>query len=216
MPISPPQVFFLTFLAAAPLLAQQSTHQPDTRADIPRSHAPTPPPVPFQLNSHFSGSWTGTLEYRDYSAKSPDAPHTKLPTTLSMRPSPDGRAVNLDYTYDDGPDKTSATPGARKIVHEREILSFTENTANLTGTSNAQNQIFTVAGLQPFAKTGYGTLVMTGPGKENDKPVDLRVTITLAPASLVWLKESRSMNAAGTPEGDFVFRDQYNFTPDPR
>ena len=216
-------VLFLTApLALAPTMPAQApaaqeptappaTTQPDTRVDIPPSKAPTPPPIPLQFNQHFTGAWAGTLEYRDYSAASPDAPHTRLPTMLAMRPSPDGRAVNLDFTYDDGPDKQH--PGQRKIVHEREILAFTADTAILTGTSNAQNQAFAVAGVEPFARTGYGTLVLTGLGKENDKPAEFRMTLTLAPGSFLWLKESRPTAQPGAPAGDFSFRDQYTLTP---
>ena len=187
------------------------TTQPDTRVDIPRTNAPAAPAIPLQFNQHFAGNWVGTLEYRDYSAASPAAPHTKLPTTLTMRPSPDGRAVNLEFTYDDGPDK--AHPGQRKVVHEREILAFTADTAILTGTSNAQNQAFAVAGAQAFARTGYGTLVLTGTGKENDKPAEFRETLTLTPGSFTWVKESRPAAAPGAAAGEFVFRDQYTLSP---
>ena len=184
--------------------------EPDTRADIPRSNTPLPPPIPLGFNAHFTGTWTGTLEYRDFSARTADAPHTRLPTGLGMRPSPDGRAVNLDFTYDDGPDSTR--PGARKIVREREILAFTAGTAILTGTANAQNQSFAVQGIEAFARTGYGKLVLTGPGKENDQPVELRMTLVLAPGSFMWLKESRPTQAGGGGQGEFVFRDQYTLT----
>ena len=183
--------------------------QPDTRIDIPPSKTPVPAPIPLQFNQHFAGSWSGTLEYLDFSAASADAPHTQLPTTLVMRPSPDGRAINLEFTYDDGPDKLH--PGARKMVHEREILAFTADTAILTGTSNAQNQAFAVSGMEQFARTGYGTLVLTGAGKENDQPADFRMTLTLAPGLFTWLKESKP---AGSAE-PFRFRDQYRFTQDP-
>ena len=184
-----PSHLLLIVLAAPFLRAQQTTAQPDTRTDIPRSNAPTLPAIPLQFNSNFKGHFTGFLEYRDYSAKSPDAPHTKLPTTADLRPSPDGRAINLDFTYDDGPD--SQHPGQRKIVKEREILAFTADTAILTGTSAAQNQSFHVDGVAAFARTGYGTLTLTGPGKENDQPADFRISITLTPTTLTWRKESR-------------------------
>ena len=182
--------------------------QPDTRADIPGTKAPAAPAIPLAFNAHFSGMWSGTLEYRDFSASSPDAPHTKLPTTLSMRPSPDGRAVNLEFTYDDGPDKSH--PGAHKMVQEREILAFTADTAILTGTSNAQNQSFHVAGIEDFARSGYGTLVFTGPGRENDKPVDMQLTLVLEPGKFTWTKETRAAGA-----GDYAFRDQYTLVQQP-
>ncbi len=194
-------------LSAQEPVAAPHALQPDTRVDIPPTNAPVAPQIPPQFNAHFTGSWVGTLEYRDFSAASPDAPHTKLPTSLTMRPSPDGRAINLEFTYDDGPDKLH--PGTRKMVHEREILAFTSNTALLTGTSNAQNQAYAVEGVEQFARTGFGTLVFTGRGKENDQPADIRMTLTLAPGSFTWLKESKP--AAGG--GGFAFRDQYTLAP---
>ncbi len=194
-----PTHFLPILLLAAALPAQQPTPQPSTLADIPRSATPTPPEVPLQFNTHFRGHYTGTLAYRDYSAPSPDAPHTQLPTSADLRPSPDGRAINLEFTYDDGPDKQH--PGQRKIVKEREILAFTADTAILTGTSSAQNQAFHVDGVQPFARTGYGTLILTGPGKENDQPADIRMTLTLTPTTFTWLKESRPAAPAPAVQG---------------
>ena len=182
--------------------------QPDTRADIPGTKAPAAPAIPLAFNVHFSGDWNGTLEYRDASASSPSATHLKRPVTLVMRPSPDGRAVNLEFTYDEGPDPRN--PGVHKMQHDREILAFTADTAILTGTSNAQNQAFHVAGIEEFARSGYGTLVLTGPGRENDKPVALRVTLTLEPGSFTWRMESR-----GAVEADYVFRDQYTLAQQP-
>ena len=201
--------------ASTPLLhAQQNVPQPSTKADIPRSNAPAPTPIPLQFNSNFNGNWAGTLEYRDYkattgSSESQAAPHTSLPTQLTMTPSPDGRAVNFLYTYQDGSAPiTPSNPTGKKIVRERTILAFTGATALLTGTSSAENQVFAVAGIDAFTRAGVGTLILTGPGKENDKPADFRITVTLTATAFTWLKESRPANA----QTDYVFRDAYHLT----
>ena len=202
-------LFSLT-AASTPLLhAQQNIPQPSPKADIPRSNAPAPPPIPLQFNSNFNGNWAGTLEYRDYKATTPDAPHTSLPTQLTMTPSPDGRAVNFLYTYQDGPAPvTPSNPTGKKVVRDRTILAFTDATALLTGTSSAENQVFAVAGIDAFARAGVGTLILTGPGKENDKPADFRITVTLTATTFTWLKESRPANT----QTDYVFRDAYHLT----
>ena len=208
IPLPAPILALALLAAGAPCLhAQQSIPQPSTTADIPRTNAPTPPPIPLQFNARFSGNWAGTLEYRDYKATTPDAPHTSLPTLLTMTPSPDGRAINFLYTYQDGPAPvTASNPTGKKVVRDRTILAFTGATALLTGTTTAENQVFAVQGMEAFARTGLGTLVLTGQGKENDKPADFRITITLDATSFSWVKESRP---AGTQAG-YAFRDAYH------
>ena len=220
-------------------LAQQPTPQhsqppiqPDTRVDIPRTASPEPPPIPPQFNINFTGTWTGNLETLPApgsavpaNAAQPtpaaDTPHTRRPSLLVMRPSPDGRAINFDITTFD-PNAPTGVASPDNSVKEREILSFTGPTAILTGTTAAQNQTFQVQGMDAFAKTGYGTLVFTGPGSQDDQPVDLRMTLTLTPNTFTWLRESRpaqspvpaTQSPTPTPANNtpYSFRRQYTFT----
>jgi hypothetical protein len=61
------------------------------------------------------------------------------------------------------------------------IVTLDPAAAKMSFTSNRDHSsdTYDVQGLEEFAKLGRGTLVLTGPGKENDKPVDVRITLTL-------------------------------------
>ena len=151
------------------------------------------------LNANFNGNWVGQLEYRDFRT---DA-HTFLPTWLTLTPVADGNSIQFGYIYDDGP---------TKIVRENSTLTFfpTTNKAILTSDFdlNAADTApsFDVEGLADFAKKGYGSLILTGKGKENGHPVDIRLTLTLGRNLYSLRKETRL-------EGeDFKFRDAYSFT----
>lgn len=147
------------------------------------------------LNANFNGRWVGQLEYRDFSSNQ----QVYLPTWLTLTPSPDGSSVQLSYIYDDGPTKT---------IRESSTLSFDPAHAKATLTSDRDKaaDTYDVQGFAEFAKLGRGTLVLTGKGIENDKPVDVRITLTLRRNLYTFRKETR---LAGE---DFKFRDAYTFT----
>jgi hypothetical protein len=79
--------------------------------------------------------------------------------------------------------------------------------AKITFTSDRDKptDIYALQGLDEFSKLCRGTLILTGPGKENDKPVDVRITLTLGRNLYTYRKETR-------PGEDFKFRDAYTFT----
>src|SRR5689334_6515706 len=54
-----------------------------------------------RFEAALTGSWTGTLEYRDYRSDK----RVTLPTTLVVS-SPAAGALTFAYVYDDGPGKT--------------------------------------------------------------------------------------------------------------
>lgn len=158
--------------------------------------AQTPaPPAPPRLNQNMVGEWVGQLEYRDFQTSE----RVFLPTWLSMTPSTDGTVVTLNYIYDDGPTKT---------VKEASTLTvaIAEKRATVTSNRDQTSERYTVAGLEEFAKQNRGILVLTGPGKENDKAVDVRITVTLRRNLFTWVKETRLSG------GEFKFRDGYTFT----
>jgi len=154
-----------------------------------------PPTTASSLTAQFAGRWTGQLEYRDFQS---DA-QVSLPTWLTIRERPDHASLELDYVYDDGPNKT---------VRERMILAFDRaaSTARMTSDRDHTSEVYAVEGLDAFAKQGRGTLILTGPGTENDKPVQVRITLTLRRNLYTLRKETQH---AGE---DFKFRDAYTFT----
>ncbi len=157
---------------------------------------PTAVPISLsQLYSGFVGAWVGQLEYRDFS----DNSRVFLPTWLRITQISDGRSLRFAYVYDDGPTKT---------VKELSIFSLDTAAATATFTSDRDHSsdIYHVAGLADFASKGRGTLILTGTGAENDKKVDVRITITLRRNLYTYQKETR-------PQGqEFQFRDGYTFT----
>ena len=192
MPQSQPQLFLHAALAAL-FLGSPQLLPAQTPSPAPLVVAVDPP----HLTAAFAGEWTGKLEYRDYQTNG----RVALPTLLSASASTDGRELTLNYTYDDGPGKT---------VHEIEIFTLFPRTGTATLMSGANHAIesFTVSGLDDFARNGLGTLILTGKGTENDKPVEARITVAVSLDTFTWVKETR---AAGSPN-PFAFRDGYTFT----
>ncbi|WP_263382741.1 hypothetical protein [Granulicella arctica] len=162
---------------------------------IPTKYLPSAASPSTSINSNFNGDWVGQLEYRDFQSNQ----QVFLPTWLTLNPDPDGNSVKIAYTYDDGPTKT---------VRESSTLTFQPGTqkATLTSDTDHTSEAFEVQGLAEFTKLNRGTLVLTGKGKENDHPVDVRLTLTLRRNLYTLRKETR-------PAGEeFKFRDGYTFT----
>lgn len=141
------------------------------------------------------GDWVGVLEYRDFQS---DA-RVQLPTWLSVRPASDANSVTLTYTYDDGPAKT---------VIEKSTVSIDSALKRYTVTSDRDHSTdsYQVEGLESLAAKHRGVLVLSGSGTENDKKVDVRITITIGRNLYKFVKETR------LPGQDFLFRDGYTFT----
>lgn len=139
-----------------------------------------------------SGTWAGYLEYRDYSEPATSQKRVQLPTWLEITGS--GRTLTLHYTYDDGPNK---------VVESRETatLDADANTYKLAEVGHP-DETYTVTGFSSL-KDGLGTLVLVGNGKDNGKPAEFRITLTIRRNIFDWVKEARPM---GTEE-PFVFRD---------
>ncbi len=145
----------------------------------------------------FAGDWTGTLEYRDFKTDQP----VKLPTRLTIRSSSDGRALTFAYTFDDGPGKQ---------VHETSTLTLFPQARSATISSEGERTAtaYSVEGFDEFTESRGGTLVLTGQGTDNDKPADVRLTVTLDATHLTWRKETRPTDGTG----EFQFRDAYTLT----
>ncbi|MEO7038527.1 MAG: hypothetical protein ABI446_01055 [Gemmatimonadaceae bacterium] len=170
-----------------------------------RVAAQAPATAPSDLNAAFIGDWTGQLEYRDYTTNE----RTFLPTWLKITESAEHRSLVFSYVYDDGPTKTVREhvdfvldPATRKAM-----LSDRDETSSKVKTSVST---YDVAGLDEFRKTGRGVLVLTGDGEDNDKPADVRITITLRRNLYTARKEVRAKGSVD--DQDFHFRDGYLFT----
>ena len=152
-------------------------------------------PAAKSLNQNMTGEWVGQLEYRDFRTNE----RVYLPTWLTMTPGVDGTSVTLGYIHDDGPTKT---------VREESTLAISSasNTAKITSNRDHTSEAYAVSGLEEFAKLNRGTLILTGPGKENDKPVEVRITLTLRRNLFTLVKETKHTGE------DFKFRDGYTFT----
>ena len=96
------------------------------------------------------------------------------------------------------------------MVHETSTLTLFPQAgmASISTEGEHTASSYTVEGLDAFAKSQGGTLVLTGMGTDNDKPAEVRLTVTLDPTTLTWRKETRP--AGGT--GEFRFRDAYTLT----
>lgn len=167
-------------------------------APICGSQQPTQAAAPSSADSvtaPFVGDWVGVLEYRDFQS---DA-RVQLPTWLSVQPASNANSVILIYTYDDGPTKT---------VIEKSTVSIDSATKRYTVTSDRDHSSdnYQVEGLENLAAKHRGVLVLSGSGTENDKKVDVRITVTIGRNLYKFVKETR------LPGQDFLFRDGYTFT----
>jgi hypothetical protein len=149
------------------------------------------------LTGNFLGDWTGQLEYRDYRTDE----RVSLPTWLNVQVYQNAHTIALNYTYDDGP---------TKVVHEQTTLTLEaqSRTATVISLDDHTTSVYSVDGLDEFSKRNRGTLTLQGKGTENNKPVDVRITVALGRNLLTWRKETR---AAGTTD-EFKFRDGYTLT----
>ncbi len=173
-----------------------------TRSATARAQAPAP--AHSDIHANFVGDWTGQLEYRDYTTNE----RVFLPTWLKISEAADHRALTFSYVYDDGPTKIvrehvtfALDPVARKAT----TTDVDDSTKGKVTTSS-----YDVSGLEEFTKTGRGVLTLTGPGMDNDKRVEVRLTITVRRNLYTSRKEIRPIGS--TDEKDFQFRDGYLFT----
>ncbi len=137
------------------------------------------------------GDWVGTLTYRDFSSER----QVVLPTTLKA--SPQCEAVQLDFSFDDGPGKT---------VTERMQLSIDPQGRSLTLASEDSQDTYQIEAGSRLEPAGALALTMTGRGTENDKGVEVREALTLTPTLMVLRRETRPSG------GEFKMRHEYRLT----
>jgi len=158
----------------------------------PQAKQPVPTPLPY---APFLGQWSGGLEYRDFRSDE----RVYLPTWLEVVPSADNRSLEFHYIYDDGPNK---------IVQETSRVTIDPEHQTFTVLSDGDKtaETYQMEGLPKFYEKLAGVLVLKGSGTENDKKVDVRITIKIGKNYYRYEKQTR------LPGGDFQFRDAYTFT----
>lgn len=153
------------------------------------------PAVRDQIYSALSGEWTGQLEYRDFQSDE----RVVLPTWLEVKTTADGRSLEFAYNYDDGPTKT---------VTELSTVTIDtpKNKFIITSDRDHSSDIYQMEGVAAINAKGRAQFKLTGTGQENDKPVDVRITVTIDRNLYRFTKETRVLGA------EFKFRDGYVLT----
>lgn len=146
------------------------------------------------LYKRFIGQWKGKLDYRDYS----NDKRVTLPTMLEITLNAPGDAMVFHYTYDDGPGK---------IVEDREIVSMNAALGRYLEVSDngKERQEFQAIGLYDLRGEAPAHVVLEGKGEENEKVVDVRITIDISHRTFTILRETK------LPGDEFKFRHQYTF-----
>jgi Peptidase family S41 len=138
------------------------------------------------LSGAFAGTWTGTLDYRDYS----DDTRETLPTLMQS----DG--LTLAWTFDDGPGKTVRSS-------ETWAVDPAGQTVTISG-GNGAPSLWRVAEARASADGSSLTIVLDGSGEENGRIVMARKILTRDGNRLRITKQTR---VAGEP---FVMRQSYD------
>lgn len=148
-----------------------------------------------QIYSALTGAWTGQLEYRDFQSDD----RVILPTWLEVKASQDGQSLQFAYTYDDGPTKT---------VTELSTVTIDTSGQRFTITSDRDHSSdsYQIEGMDGPNPSGRVRFTLTGSGKENDKAVEVRITVTIERNRYEFKKETRVSGKV------FLFRDGYEFT----
>ena len=139
------------------------------------------------LENALLGKWAGTLEYRDYSEPAGSTKRVKLPTWLAIQKL--GEGLQFQYVYDDGPAKTVTETALLRIDGAKAVWG---------------KESFAVEGLGKL-REGRGTLILRGPGKENDRTVEVRTSVRVGRNIL---EITRETGAFGEP---MAFRHTYIF-----
>jgi hypothetical protein len=161
--------------------------------------SPSPTQEVRDLKAALSASWTGILEYRDYSEPPTSTKRVQLPTWLTISDSgPNGQIV-FHYIYDDGPNK---------VVDETDLVSLDPNGHTWASSDNGKPaQTYTIEGTDKL-KGGRGQIILTGTGMDNGKPTEQRITLQIRRNLLVIKQEARPTGSTD----EFAFRHQYVFT----
>jgi hypothetical protein len=179
---------YRTLLFASALVLAIATTPAFAQAVVsPSISAPTTAHFPLAA---LQGEWVGTLEYRDFQSDR----RVTLPTKLSATPGAGG--IAMAYTYDDGPGK---------IVRDGFTLSVDAKEAIFAKTDGDGASLYRIIGdMAPKAGAPL-RWTLWGKGTENDKPVDVRETLTLTAREFTLLRETRPTGSGAA----YLFRHEY-------
>ena len=149
--------------------------------------------TPHPLAAALVGSWSGTLEYRDFTTDR----RVTLPTTLVVA-SRAGNVLTFDYTYDEGKGRS---------VRSSYVVTITPvpPTYRVESSDGLNDTTFDASGFSDI-RGGAGTVILSGRGRENDRDVDVRTTVIITPATLSMRRDSRRQGE------EWQFRNKYTFT----
>ena len=85
------------------------------------------PPGRAEVYRAMVGKWEGTLTYRNYS---PPKQLVTLPTTIDISYVSDSTAVQMDFIYDDGPNKTVSSSDRFFLDESRSRLEWDDPKAS--------------------------------------------------------------------------------------
>ncbi|MBC7505040.1 MAG: hypothetical protein H7267_04875 [Sandarakinorhabdus sp.] len=159
----------------------------DRALEVARAAAPAAVDATGLVEKALAGSWTGTLDYRDYRNDS----RATLPTLMTSN----GRT--MAWTFDDGPGKT---------VRSSERWETAANGQTLTITADGKPETWRFAEARTAAD-GSLTLVLDGNTMENDRRVIARKVLT---RSATGLRITKMTRVAGEP---FLMRQSYDLKP---
>lgn len=137
--------------------------------------------TPIETQALFSalrGPWTGYLEYKDYAGPG----RVRIAVLFRFTPAPDGKTATLRFVFDEGPGKTMED--VQSVTLDPDRKTYTMKSAD-------SEQTYRIEGLEKLRKDGTGVVYIYGSGTSNDKPVEVRMTLTIERNKLRMLRETR-------------------------
>lgn len=145
------------------------------------------------------GLMRGELEYRDYG----NDERVRLPSWVHVAPIGMTGAFRERTIYDDGPGKTLFSTDVLRVRGDRWIEGG--------GTGEAVSPTASTFRVAERRSTPKGQeLILLGRGTDNNRPVEVRLTVTLSDSLTTRLKEFRR------PGGSWEYRHEYRYRRAPR
>jgi hypothetical protein len=151
---------------------------------------------PVSIERLLIGSWSGTLQYRDYRSDK----QVTLPTNLEITGGGSG-PLTFAYTYDDGPGKTVRS-------QDRITIDVSRDTYRVQSVDGDYDATFAIT--ERRGDDSSAGFLLVGKGEENGAVVDLRIRYVMTPTTLQMTRESRR---AG---GEWLVRNEYRLSRPPR
>ncbi len=122
-----------------------------------------------------AGNWSGILTYTDYSN---DKSKTSLPTKLEIVDLKD--SLRFNYTYTEPSGKLVKNKGSLRYLKEEDQLIIDGDTYYVNAVRRRGVRL---------------TIIADREGTDNDKPAEIRKTITIGPSLLIIIKEVKYSGA---------------------